>query len=201
MLAEVTHLHPCDLSSQVLRHLVQRLGDQLNGRQDRLLLAVSHLLAVPSYRVRLALAQLIGALATRGYLAGEAGRPLLLFLMRQASPRVAISSPHHPTHAALQLIPLLCIAPPACVHQAALPPHEADPSHRQTVDTVGAVETKEVASKTLELLASTVPSMRDVLWLLLLHPLMSDECAGVLSIHPPWRPLPLPPHYPRQLPE
>jgi hypothetical protein len=44
-----------------------------------------------------------------------------------------------------------------------------------TGETVGALETRSVAAKTLELLARTVPPMRQVLWPMLLGALMSDE--------------------------
>ena len=71
---------------EILRHLVQRLGDALDGpRVATILSAAVGLLSAPAYRVRLSITQLIGALATRGYLLGEGGLPLLLFLIRQAA--------------------------------------------------------------------------------------------------------------------
>ena len=116
---------------EIVRHLVQRLGATLDtARVHAILSAVVGLVSAPSFRVRLSMTQLIGALATRGYLRSEVGTPLLLFLIRQA----------------------------------AVPAEDALEGRRRTGETVGALETRSVAAKTLELLARTVPPMRQVLW-------------------------------------
>ena len=62
---------------EVLRHLVQRLAERVDGRGPALLAAVSALVpAGGPFRVRLHLVQLIGALGTRGFLQGEDRRAL-----------------------------------------------------------------------------------------------------------------------------
>ena len=133
---------------EVLRHLVQRLSASFEGRGAAVLTAINGLLpAAAAYKVRLAVVQLIGALGTRNFLQGDGGRPLLMFLLRQA----ALSHDE-------------CGGSGFDRRR-----HKASPEH------VSAMEVKEAASKTLELLASTVPSMRHVLWALLLTPLLSDE--------------------------
>ena len=93
--------------------------------------------------MRLAIVQLVGALGTRGFLQ-SGGRPLLMFLLRQA----ALTDEDG---------------------------NAATAARRASHETYGAGETREASSKTLELLASTVPEMRSVLWGLLLTPLLSDE--------------------------
>ena len=127
---------------EVLRHLVQRRAERLDGRGPALLAAVSSLLPCGPHRVRLAIVQLVGALGTRGFLLSEGGRPLLIFLLRQAALTDEDGSAARARHGA---------------------------------ETYGAGETREASTKTLELLASTVPSMRKVLWGLLLTPLLSDD--------------------------
>ena len=62
-----------------------RLGDKLADRQLAILDAASTLTTASAHRVRISLATLIGVLGTRGALHSEAGRPLLLFLLRQAA--------------------------------------------------------------------------------------------------------------------
>ena len=127
---------------EIVRHLVQRLGTTLDtARVHAILSAAVGLVSAPSFRVRLSMTQLIGALATRGYLCSEVGSPLLLFLIRQA----------------------------------AVPAEDALEGRRRSGETVGALETRSVAAKTLELLARTVPPMRQVLWPMLLGALMNDE--------------------------
>ena len=71
---------------EVLRHLVPRLGaERLAGQQTAALLsAVAALLPTAPPRTRLAVVPLVGALGSQGLLEGEAGRPLLLFLLKQA---------------------------------------------------------------------------------------------------------------------
>ena len=70
---------------EVLRHLVQRLHERIDGRKTALLASIASLLPAGPHRVRLAIVQLVGALGTRGFLQSEGGRPLLMFLLRQAA--------------------------------------------------------------------------------------------------------------------
>ena len=52
---------------EIVRHLVQRLGTTLDtARVHAILSAAVGLVSAPSFRVRLSMTQLIGALATRG---------------------------------------------------------------------------------------------------------------------------------------
>lgn len=136
---------------EVMRHLVQRTDARLDVHLPALLASIGALLptsAASSHRVRLSIAQLVGALGTRGALLTEGGRPLLTFLLKQA----ALADPE---------------------------PEEASGGGgarlRLSPEAFGTMEVKRVSSKALELLASTVPSMRHVLWSLLLPPLLSDE--------------------------
>ena len=147
---EVPHL--CG-TIEVLRHLVtrQRLSSWMDTRHVAIIAAIGGLLPAGPHRVRLSIVQLIGALGTRGALHGEGGRPLLMFLLRQAAlnddDAVGGGGDGMPTSA----------------------------WRRDVADGHSVGETKEASSKTLELLATTVPSMRPVLWGLLLTPLLSDE--------------------------
>ncbi|KAL1495337.1 hypothetical protein AB1Y20_017191, partial [Prymnesium parvum] len=126
---------------ECLRHLAQRLD--LDAYQAAVVAGVEQLLPERTYRVRSSLAQLIGCLAGRGKLHGEAAAPsLVLFLVRQAA-----------------------------ISDGEIKAAEGK-SWSRSSDADAASELRDVSSKTLELLAKTVPSMRPMLWALLLDCLM-----------------------------
>jgi len=137
---------------EALRHLVPRLQAQLRGSEQSLLAGVSVLLNEADCRVRLALTELTGTLGSQGYLQHAGGQRLVLFMVRQA----------------------------------AIPDAEADEKGRgrraRHSDAVSVGMLREVGTKTLDLLCSTVEHMRPVLWPLLFECVVPYAPSGTESL-------------------